>query len=52
MPGRIAESIGSMGPTVTLNTLVGTLVIGIGTLSGLCLYVLSYTFLLILMVAK
>lgn len=34
VPGRIAESIGSMGPTVTLNTLVGTLVIGIGTLSG------------------
>lgn len=35
MPSRIAESIASLGPTVTLNTLVGTLVIGIGTLSGL-----------------
>ena len=35
MPSRIAESIASLGPAVTLNTLVGTLVIGIGTLSGL-----------------
>lgn len=34
VPGRIAESICYLGPTVTLNTLVGTLVIGIGTLSG------------------
>lgn len=34
VPSRIAESIASLGPTVTLNTLVGTLVIGIGTLSG------------------
>ncbi|PFX34975.1 3-hydroxy-3-methylglutaryl-coenzyme A reductase-like isoform X1 [Stylophora pistillata] len=33
VPGRIAESICYLGPTVTLNTLVGTLVIGIGTLS-------------------
>lgn len=31
---RIAESIASLGPTLTLNTLVGALVIGTGTLSG------------------
>ena len=35
MHSRIAESIASHGPTITLNTLVGGLVIGIGTLSGL-----------------
>ncbi|XP_068750838.1 3-hydroxy-3-methylglutaryl-coenzyme A reductase-like [Montipora capricornis] len=31
---RIAESIAGQGPTITLNTLVGALVIGVGTLSG------------------
>lgn len=31
---RIAESIAYQGPIITLNTLVGALVIGVGTLSG------------------
>ena len=31
---RIAEGIGSLGPSTTLNTVVGALVIGTGTLSG------------------
>lgn len=44
MPNRIAESIASLGPTVTLNTLVGTLVIGIGTLSGLYILRCNYYF--------
>ena len=44
---RIAERIASLGPTITLNTLVGTLVIGIGTLSGwlLCNVLIYFSFL-------
>ena len=38
---RIAESIASLGPALTLNTLVGALVIGTGTLSGL--YIFKYS---------
>lgn len=47
MPSRIAESIASLGPMVTLNTLVGTLVIGTGTLSGL--YILTWIVLSLLL---
>ncbi|EDO37220.1 predicted protein [Nematostella vectensis] len=33
-PIKIAQGVSTLGPSMTLNTLVGTLVIGVGTLSG------------------